>query len=210
MNPGERKPLSVMLRLLLVAFLLLTAMPGSAQEKQGEKKQDNGAPATGVEPEGYVIGGSDVITVSVWKEPDFTMNLVVRPDGMISLPLLGDVRAAGQTPMQLSMVLTEKLRKYVTDPQVTIIVNQINSRVIYLVGEVNRAGTFPMLPNMTVLMALSGAGGFTQFANTKKIYVLRNENGVQKKYPFNYKEAIKGNRTEENILLKPGDTIVVP
>lgn len=210
MNMGGRKPLSVMLRLLLAAFLLLTAMPGSAQEKQGEKKQDNGAPATAVELEGYIIGGTDVLTVSVWKEPDFTMNLVVRPDGMISLPLLGDVRAAGQTPMQLSMVLTEKLRKYVTDPQVTIIVNQINSRVVYLVGEVNRAGTFPMLPNMTVLMALSGAGGFTQFANTKKIYVLRNENGVQRKFPFNYKEAIKGNRTEENILLKPGDTIVVP
>jgi polysaccharide export outer membrane protein len=209
---GRKEPSRVMMRMGLALFLWLAAgLPGAAQEKPDEKKSDKGnGMAAVVEPEGYVIGGTDVLTVSVWKEPDFSMNLVVRPDGMISLPLLGDVKAVGLTPMQLSMVLTEKLRKYVTDPQVTIIVNQINSRVIYIVGEVNRAGTFPMLPNMTVLMALSGAGGFTQFANTKKIYVLRNENGVQRKFPFNYKEAIKGNRTGENILLKPGDTIVVP
>lgn len=197
--------------LWMLVILLVAGGPCLAQEeKKGEEKPGNGAATKVEEPEGYVIGGTDQITISVWKEPDFSLSIVVRPDGMISVPLLGDVKAAGLTPVQLSMVLTEKLRKYVTDPQVTIIVNQINSRVIYIVGEVNRAGTFPMLPNMTVLMALAGAGGFTQFANTKKIYVLRNENGVQKKYPFNYKEAIKGNRTEENILLKPGDTIVVP
>ena len=215
MNIQERKQRRAMIRVLFgLLFLLAAGMPGAAQEKQGEKKsaekQDNGAPAKAVEPEGYVIGGTDVITVSVWKEPDFSLNIVVRPDGMISMPLLGDVKAEGLTPVQLSMVLAEKLRKYVTDPQVTIIVNQINSRMIYIVGEVNRAGTFPMLPNMTMLMALSGAGGFTQFANTKKIYLLRMENGVQKKFMFNYKEVIKGNRPEENILLKPGDTIVVP
>lgn len=210
MKTKERKRPSEMMRMALAFLLLLAAVPAAAQERAADRKQDNGGADAVVEPEGYVIGGTDVITVSVWKEPDFTMNLVVRPDGMISIPLLGDVKAAGHTPMQLGMVLAEKLRKYVTDPQVTVIVNQINSRMIYIVGEVNRAGTFPMLPNMTVLMALSGAGGFTQFANTKKIYVLRIQNGVQRKYPFNYKEAIKGNRTEENILLKPGDTIVVP
>lgn len=214
MKTGERNQVSAMMRLLLaLAILLAAGMPGAAQEKQAEKKtekQDNGAPAKAAEPEGYVIGGTDVITISVWKEPDFSLNIVVRPDGMISMPLLGDIKAEGLTPVQLSMVLAEKLRKYVTDPQVTVIVNQINSQMIYIVGEVNRAGTFPMLPKMTVLMALSGAGGFTQFANTKKIYILRNENGVQKKYWFNYKEVIKGNRPEENILLKPGDTIVVP
>jgi polysaccharide export outer membrane protein len=214
MKTGERNQRSVMRRLFFaVAILLALGAPGAAQEKQAEKKaekQDNGAPARAVELEGYVIGGTDVITISVWKEPDFSLNIVVRPDGMISMPLLGDIKAEGLTPVQLSMVLAEKLRKYVTDPQVTVIVNQINSQMIYIVGEVNRAGTFPMLPKMTVLMALSGAGGFTQFANTKKIYILRNENGAQKKYWFNYKEVIKGNRPEENILLKPGDTIVVP
>lgn len=200
--------------LMSMLALLLALVPAKAQEKPEQKKNDsagNGAPIKPViEGQGYVIGATDTITVSVWKEPELTLSLVVRPDGMISIPLLGDVTAAGLTPMQLSMALTEKLRKYVNEPQVTIIVNSINSRIIYLVGEVNRAGTYPMLPNMTVLMALSGAGGFSQFANTKKIYVLRFEGGVQKKFPFNYKEVIKGKRPEENIMLKPGDTIVVP
>lgn len=192
--------------------------PTAAQEKQEEKQEgaksaakgDNGSPSKSEEVSTYVIGGTDIITVSVWKEPDFSMNIVVRPDGMISMPLLGDIKAEGLTPVQLSMVLAEKLRKYVNDPQVTIIVNQINSRVVYIVGEVNRAGTFPMLPNMTVLSALAGAGGFTQFAKTKNIHILRTESGVQKKFKFNYNEVIKGNRPEQNIQLKPGDTIVVP
>ncbi len=201
--------------LMSMLVLLLALAPAKAQEKPAQKKNNdssgNGSPVKPViEEQGYVIGATDGITVSVWKEPELTLSLVVRPDGMISIPLLGDVRAAGLTPMQLSMALGEKLRKYVNEPQVTIIVNSINSRIIYLVGEVNRAGTYPMLPNMTVLMALSGAGGFSQFADTKKIYVLRFEDGVQKKFPFNYKEVIKGKRPEENILLKPGDTIVVP
>lgn len=200
--------------LMSMLALLLACAPAKAQEKPEQKKNDsagNGAPIKPViEEQGYVIGATDAITVSVWKEAELTLSLVVRPDGMISIPLLGDVKAAGMTPMQLSMALTEKLRKYVNEPQVTIIVNSINSRIIYLVGEVNRTGTYPMLPNMTVLMALSGAGGFSQFANTKKIYVLRFEDGVQKKFPFNYKEVIKGKRPEENIMLKPGDTIVVP
>ena len=112
--------------------------------------------------------------------------------------------------MQLAMVITERLKKYVTDPQVTVIVSQINSRRFYILGEVNRAGAYPLLPNMTVLQALSGAGGFTQFANLKGIYILRNESGKQMKYPFNYKEVIRGKLAEQNILLKPGDTIVVP
>lgn len=201
--------------LMSMLVLLLALAPAKAQEKPEQKKNNdgsgNGSPVKPViEEQGYVIGATDGITVSVWKEPELTLSLVVRPDGMISIPLLGDVRAAGLTPMQLSSALAEKLRKYVNEPQVTIIVNSINSRIIYLVGEVNRAGTYPMLPNMTVLMALSGAGGFSQFADTKKIYVLRFEDGVQKKFPFNYKEVIKGKRPEENILLKPGDTIVVP
>lgn len=194
----------------ILAFLM-AAGAAVAQEKPEDKGNGNGAPVkpATVDP-GYVIGATDVITVNVWKEGELTRTLVVRPDGMISLPLLNDVKAEGMTPNQLALLLTEKLRKYVNEPQVTVIVMTINSRIIHLVGEVNRAGTFPMLPNMTVLMALSGAGGFTQFANTKKIYVLRMEDGKQKKFNFNYKEVIKGNRAHENILLKPGDTIVVP
>ncbi len=166
-------------------------------------------PAASVAPASYVIGPDDSLHVSVWKEPDLTATLPVRPDGMISMPLLNDVQAAGLTPMQLAASLTEKLKKYLSDPRVTVVVTQINSKRVYLTGEVSHTGAVPMTPNMTVLQALSSAG-FTQFANTKGIYVLRTENGKQEKFPINYKQLLKGNGMEKNIILKPGDTIVVP
>jgi polysaccharide export outer membrane protein len=157
----------------------------------------------------YVIGADDTLFVSVWKEPDLTNTLPVRSDGMISMPLLNDVQAAGLTPMQLAASITEKLKKFIADPHVTVTVTQMNSQRIYLTGEVTRSGAMTLTPGMTVLQALSSAG-FTQFANTKKIYVLRHENGGEKKYPVDYKKLIKGESSQQNILLKPGDTIVVP
>ena len=157
----------------------------------------------------YVIGPEDVLHIAVWKEADLTATLPVRPDGKISLPLINDVQAAGLTPMQLADSLTEKLKKYVASPRVTVVVTAINSKRIYLVGEVGHAGPIPMLPNMTVLQALSSAG-MTQFANTKKIYLMRSEGGKQVKMPVNYKKLVKGEQMEQNYLLKPGDTIVVP
>src|SRR5262249_16885358 len=114
------------------------------------------------------------------------------------------------TPMQLERLIAEKLQKFITDPQVSVIIKEINSRRIFILGEVNRSGAFTLLPNMTILQALSGAGGFTQFASMKGIYLLRLENGHEVKYPFNYKEVINGQNPNQNILLKPGDTIVVP
>jgi polysaccharide export outer membrane protein len=157
----------------------------------------------------YIIGAQDVLDVNVWKEDQITKTVPVRPDGKISLPLLNDVQAAGLTPIQLGSLITEDLKKFVTNPQVTVIVREINSQRVYLLGEVGRAGAYPLLPGMTVLQALSSAGGFTQFANLKKVYVLRVENGKQQKLPFNYKEALsKG--PDQNIFLKAGDTIVVP
>jgi len=157
----------------------------------------------------YVIGPDDVLHVSVWKEADLTATLPVRPDGKISLPLLNDVQAAGLTPRQLADSLTEKLKKFVADPRVTVVVNQINSKRIYMVGEVAHTGAMPLLANMTVLQALSSAG-LTQFANTKGIYVLRTQNGQQHKLPVNYKKIVKGANTDQNYVLQPGDTIVVP
>lgn len=157
----------------------------------------------------YVIGPEDTLHVQVWKEPDLTATLPVRPDGKISLPLLNDVQAAGLTPQQLAASLTEKLKKFIASPNVTVVVSQINSKRIYLVGEVTHSGATPMLPNMTVLQALSSAG-LNQFANTKKIYVLRNQNGKQQKLPVDYRKLVKGERIEQNYLLLPGDTIVVP
>lgn len=165
--------------------------------------------ATPVTGPDYVIGPEDVLHIAVWKEGDLTATLPVRPDGKISLPLLNDVQAAGLTPMQLADLLTEKLKKYVASPRVTVVVTQINSKRIYLVGEVGHTGAVPMLPNMTVLQALSSAG-MTQFANTKKIYVMRVQDGKQLKLPVNYRKLVKGEQMEQNYLLQPGDTIVVP
>src|SRR5437660_8165073 len=157
----------------------------------------------------YVIGADDVLHISVWKEPDLTETLPVRPDGKISLPLLNDVVAAGLTPTQLADAITTKLKKFISDPRVTVVVTAMNSQKIYILGEVVKPGSTILQPNMTVLQALASAG-FTQFANTKGIYLLRNENGKQQKIPVHYRALIKGESVEQNIILKPGDTIVVP
>jgi len=179
-----------------------TAKPGKAADREAQG-------AASQVPAEYVIGADDTLHISVWKEPDLTATLPVRPDGKISLPLLNDVPAAGLTPMQLKDSITEKLRKYVSDPHVTVVVTAMNSRRFFVTCEVVRSGPMPLLPDMTVLEALSAAG-FTQFANVKGIYLLRIENGRQVKLPFNYKEVVKGNHPEQNIMLKPGDTVVVP
>jgi polysaccharide export outer membrane protein len=160
-------------------------------------------------PSDYVIGADDTLHISVWKEPDLSETLPVRPDGKISMPLLNDITAAGLTPLQLRDEITDKLKKYVSDPRVTVVVTGMNSRRVFVTGEVLHTGPMTLLPHMTVLQALAQAG-FTQFANPKAIYLLRNQNGKQVKLPFNYKEVVKGNRPEQNIELKPGDTIVVP
>jgi len=157
----------------------------------------------------YVIGAQDTLHIAVWKEPDLTATLPVRSDGMISLPLLNDVQAAGLTPMQLAAVLTNKLKKYLAAPRVTVVVTQMNSQRVYVLGEVLHTGPVLLLPDMTVLQALATAG-FTHFANTKGIYILRTEHGDQQKFPFNYKQVVKGESMDQNIVLKPGDTVVVP
>ena len=166
------------------------------------------APETAADSD-YVIGADDMLRISVWKEPDLSETLPVRPDGKISMPLLNDIPAAGLTPLQLKDSITEKLKKFIADPRVTVVVTAMNSRRIFVTGEVTHTGPMPLLPDMTMLQALSQAG-FTQFANLKGIYLLRTENGKQEKLPFNYKEVIKGNHPEQNIVLKPGDTVVVP
>jgi polysaccharide export outer membrane protein len=158
----------------------------------------------------YKIGPQDILRIDVWKELEISRTAPVRPDGKISLPLLNDVQAAGLTPMQLAAVIGEGLKKYITNPQVTVSVAEINSRRIYVTGEVLKPGAFPLLPNMTVLQALSSSGGFSQFARVKNIYVLRKEEGKDVKHPFNYRDVVSGKKPEQNILLEPGDVIVVP
>jgi polysaccharide biosynthesis/export protein len=156
----------------------------------------------------YIIGPEDSLQVTVWKEPTLSGNFPVRPDGMISLVLVGDLPAAGLTPMALSNDITQRLKKYIQDPVVTVAVLGVNSQRIFLVGEVGKVGPTMLTPGMTPLQAIVTAGGLSQFANSKKIYILRMVAGKQQKIPFNYKQALKGENT--GITLLPGDTIVVP
>ncbi len=157
----------------------------------------------------YVIGPSDVLTITVWKEPTLSGTILVRPDGMISLALLGDVQASGLTPLQLGDQITSKLKKYIQDPNVSVVISQIHSKVVYLLGEVVKRGPVEMTPGMTMLQAVASAGGLTDFASQKRIYLLRNDAGVQQRIPLKYKDALKGNSSFD-LVLKPGDTIVVP
>ena len=177
-------------------------------ESSNSAKSSDEVQASNVAPD-YVIGADDTLHISVWKEPDLTETLPVRPDGKISMPLLNDITAAGLTPLQLRDEITERLKKYIADPRVTVVVTGMNSRRVFATGEVLHTGPMTLLPHMTVLQALAQAG-FSQFANPKAIYLLRIEKGKQQKIPFNYKEVVKGNHPEQNIELKPGDTIVVP
>jgi polysaccharide biosynthesis/export protein len=181
--------------------------PGTTSSS-GDEAKLSVAPAT-TDP-AYMIGPEDVLDINVWKEPEMTRTVPVRPDGKISLPLINDVQAAGLTPLQLASTVTDRLRKFLTDPQVTVIVATINSQRVYVVGEVLRAGAFPLIPGMTVLQVLANAGGFTTFANEKKIHVMRVVNGKHVELPFNYREVLKGDNPDQNIKLEPGDTIVVP
>lgn len=157
----------------------------------------------------YVIGPSDVLAITVWKEPTLSGSILVRPDGMISLALLGDIQASGMTPLQLSDQITTKLRKYIQDPNVSVVINQIHSKVVYLLGEVVKRGPVEMTPGMTLLEAIASAGGLTDFANQRKLYILRSDSGTQQRIPVNYKQALKTGGAL-NLVLRPGDTIVVP
>lgn len=207
MSSGEKIAVAVTLAL---ASALSVAQNNAVSADAAAKSDKPAEMLSQPEPTAdYVIGPDDMLHISVWKEPDLTETLPVRPDGKISMPLLNDITAAGLTPLQLRDSITEKLRKYVTDPRVTVAVTAMNSRRVFVTGEVNHSGPITLLPNMTMLQAISQAG-FTQFANTKAIYLLRNQNGKQERIPFNYKEVVKGNHPEQNIYLKPGDTIVVP
>lgn len=209
----------VMKPTILLLFLVTVPLAWGAQTSQQTARgqvrepaskngtyQKSGAPR---DSSAYVIGRTDVLEVDVWKEPDVSRTVTVRPDGNISLPLVDDIRAAGLTPMELGAHITKALEKFINDPQVTVTVKAPNSQRVYVVGEVRRPGEITLLPNTTVLDALASAGGPSEFAHRKKIFILRTEGGKQVRYHFNYPAAIKGDLSQ-NIVLKPGDTVVVP
>jgi polysaccharide biosynthesis/export protein len=184
--------------------------PAQDAGKSTSKPAQPAPQSVGAADSSYKIGPQDVLRIDVWKEAEISRAVPVRPDGKISLPLLNDVQASGLTAMELANNITEGLKKFINNPQVTVSVTEINSRRVYVTGEVSKPGAYPLLPNMTALQAVTSAGGFTQFARTKNIYILRNEGGKQTKYSFNYNDVVKGKRSDENITLQPGDTIVVP
>ncbi|MGH9727418.1 MAG: polysaccharide biosynthesis/export family protein [Candidatus Acidiferrales bacterium] len=179
----------------------------SAKTAQPANRADN----SWVDAAKYVIGENDVLEIDVWKEKEISRTVPVRPDGKISLPLVGEVQASGLTPMQLQDDLTKRLKAYIENPEVTVIVADPRSHQFNMVGEVMRPGSYPLTQAMTVLDAVAQAGGFKDFAKETKIYVLRPmPGGVRVRIPFNYKQVIKGRDLQENVALKPGDTIVVP
>ncbi len=210
-----------MIMVILAALLVLaqaTVFAAQNDKKDSKKKDAKNAQAampqkaSPMDPAnpGYIIGPEDVLKIDVWKEPEMSGTVPVRPDGKISMALLGDVQAAALTPTQLTTQLTDLLKKYLEDPRVTVTVAAVNSRRVFILGQVGRPGAYPLLPEMTVLQALSTAGGLGTYAAADKIYVLRNESGKQVKLAFQYKQVIKGNKPEQNIVLQAGDTIVVP
>src|SRR5580658_3603345 len=213
-----RRWLHVTAAISLVVFSISVPAQGQAQKdikSNGAKVLTAGdiasqPPKAATEDPNYSIAPEDVLTIDVWKEPEISRTVPVRRDGKISLPLLNDLQAAGLTPTQLGAEIVERLRATIVHPQVTVIVAQMSSLRVYILGQVMRAGAYPLVPDMTVMQALSIAGGFTPYANLKKIYVMRSENGASKIFPMNYKEVISGRKPQQNIALKSGDTIVVP
>jgi polysaccharide export outer membrane protein len=198
--------------------LLLSASVGVAQtlakpvltpNATSAPSSTQAALAAGTDTSRYIIGADDALQITVWKEPGLSGTFPVRPDGMISLALVGDIPAAGLTPMQLGDTIALQLKKYIQDPIVSVVVTAVNSQKIYLVGEILHVGPILLSPGMTPLQAIAAAGGLTPFTNGKHIYILRGPQGKQQKIAFNYKLALKGDN-DQNVPLLPGDTIVVP
>jgi polysaccharide export outer membrane protein len=186
------------------------APAAAAADKQAGEKPGEGS-RTAHSDSSYVIGPDDVLAINVWKEPEVSRSVPVRSDGKISLPLVGELTAGGQTPLQLEQEITKRLQNYISEPEVTVIVQDSKSQRINILGMVVRPGSYLLTGSATVLDAIAMAGGFKDFAKQKSIYVLRaNGDGTQKRISFNYKEVIKGKNPEQNVRLLPRDTVVVP
>ena len=181
----------------------------SKAETSGVQKPNVADASAPVDPDTYHIGLDDQLMISVWREPELSLSVVVRPDGMITLPLLSDLHVVGLKPTELQQMLMEKLKPFVTEPQVTVIVQGIHSRKVFLVGNVGKQGAYNLEGGETVLQLLAACGGVGTFAKADSIYVLRTENKKQIRIPFQYKKAIKG-RAKDDVILQPGDIVVVP
>jgi len=194
----------------LLVFSMLT--PLAAQQPATAKTENGiGAAGTGAAlPPGYVIGPEDVLTVVFWRDKEMSADVVVRPDGKISLPLVNDVQAAGLTPEQLRQQLDKAASKFVAEPNAAVVVKTINSRKVYITGNVAKPSTYPLADGMTVLQLIAVGGGLLEFADSKNIVVVRKEEGRDMFFKFNYKDVSRQKKLDQNIILKPGDTVIVP
>ncbi len=194
-----------------LSTVLATSVFSADARKAGSVNGVESVAQIGAPGSAYRIGPGDVLQVNVLKEPDASVAAaVVRSDGIISIPMLKDVSVAGLTPKELEKLLTEKLGRFIREPDVTVVVKEIHSELIYLIGAVRKEGAIPLRGPLTVLQAVAEAGGLTDYARRSKIYILRVENAKQIRIPFDYSAVVKGGQMHENILLRPGDTIVVP
>jgi len=204
---------------LMGLALLSLGLRAIAQDKAAAGFADKSASATSsattltaapVDPKAYIIGESDLLHINVYKEAELTQNAVVRPDGMISLPLINEMKVSGKTPLQVQQELAQDLKAFIVDPQVTVTVVDVRSKIVYVTGEVGHPEAYPLLTPTTVLQMITKAGGPTAYAKRSAIFVLRNVNGKKEKIPFPYKDVIKGKKADQDFLLQPGDTIVIP
>jgi polysaccharide biosynthesis/export protein len=192
----------------IAAFAQAAAAPAASQTKPVTAPPI--LPAGVALPPGYLIGPDDQLTVVYWREKDLSADVVVRPDGLISLPLLNDIQAAGLTPDQLRLSITQGATKFVEDPTVSVVVKAINSRKVFITGQIAKPGPYPLGGPTTVLQMIATAGGVAEYADKKKIVVVRRENGKESTLRFNYEDVVKGKNLAQNIELRPGDSIIVP
>ncbi len=189
-------------------LLLLACAVSPARALQATKDV---VPAGPQLPPGYKIGAGDVLQVNVWRETEASVPaVVVRPDGKISMPLIKEIEVQGLTPVELEKLLSQRLSQFIHTPDVTVTIREIHGRKAYLIGAVKKEGPVVLLSNMTILQLLAEAGGLTDYAKRKKIYILRNVNGKQQKLMFDYDAVIKGEHMEQNIVVMPEDTLIVP
>jgi polysaccharide export outer membrane protein len=195
------------LLILLVAYAFFCQ--GCSATGVSNVSQNTDKKTAPVEDE-YIIGPTDVLEIHVWREPDLSRTIPVRPDGKITLPLLSDVQASGLTPLELKVKIEKRLAEFVESATVSVAVQEIHSKNIFVLGQVASPGQYPLQQDLTVLQALSLAGGLAEWADRGNVVILREENGKQSRIKFDYKKVSKGKHLEKNIVLQPGDTIIVP
>ena len=204
-NIAEAITLIVAVALSSAALLAQAQVPAPASAATSAARA-----AEVVVPPGYVIGTDDLLSIVYWKDKDMSSESQVRPDGKISLPLLNEITAAGLTPDELRQKITEESRKFMEDASITVVVRQINSRKVFITGEVNKPGPYPLTSATSVMQLIAMAGGLREYANSKKIVIMRTDGGRSLSLPFNYPAVTSGKNLKQNIELKPGDTVVVP